>query len=165
MCVNGLSTLHRWAGSELLRRTAFEVPAIIVAYNNFISSVDPMDQLRFTIATTRKEARVEKTIFTLLLDLSVNNAFGIYIHIHVDEFNKITIREFKRKICEALVLPHRSRKRKNVVKSQDWKCDYALQLPKRILAFWRVLICLDQTKNMKLVERLIELFFVHIVPK
>ena len=51
MCVNGLAALGRWTGNESMSRTTFQVPAIIVAYNTFMNSVDRMDQLRSTNAT------------------------------------------------------------------------------------------------------------------
>ena len=48
MCVTGLAKLHRWTGTETMLYTPFDVPAIIVAYNMFMNSVDRMDQLRST---------------------------------------------------------------------------------------------------------------------
>ena len=111
-CVNGLAELERWTGTESMSRTKFMVPSIIVAYNIFMNSVDRMDQLRSTNPTRRREKRVEMTIFTLLLDLAVNNAFALYNKMWPDLSSSVTIREFKRNICEQLVLPHRDQRNK-----------------------------------------------------
>ena len=43
-CVHGLAPIDRWTGVKALHRPNFMVPAIIVAYNMFINSVDQIDQ-------------------------------------------------------------------------------------------------------------------------
>ena len=42
--VHGLSRLQRWNGKEVFHRTSYLVPAVIVAYNIFMNSVDQFDQ-------------------------------------------------------------------------------------------------------------------------
>ena len=62
----------------LHHRTAFEVSAIIVAYNSFINSVDRIDQMRVTNTIEIKEMRLHMTIFTYLLDFATLQAFTLY---------------------------------------------------------------------------------------
>ena len=100
MCINGLAEIHRWAGTETMSRTKFNVPPIIVAYNTFMNSVDRMDQLQATNATQRKESRVEMTLFTLFLDLAINNSFALMKKLWPHDASKLTIRDFKRSVCE-----------------------------------------------------------------
>jgi len=42
---HGVSHVHRWTRVEIMKWTAFLVPAPIVAYNLFMNGVDRMDQL------------------------------------------------------------------------------------------------------------------------
>ena len=51
------------------------------------------------------------TIFTLILDLAVINAYALFKKIKPDE--NVTIREFKRLICEQLCLPQQKRNSRN----------------------------------------------------
>ena len=112
LCVNGLAELERWTGTECMSRKKFMVPSIIVAYNMFMNSVDCMDQLRSTNPTRRRERRLGMTIFTLILDLAVNNAFALYNKVCPTLASTVHTREFKRKICEQLVKPYRHEKNK-----------------------------------------------------
>ena len=108
-CVNGLGPLHRWVGTEMLHRTSFQVPAPIVAYNMFMNSVDIIDQRRSTNPTRRNEKKLGMTMFTMVLDLAVHNAFALYLWIREEENAtepEITYREFKRRIAVDLVAPY-----------------------------------------------------------
>jgi len=62
---HGVSHVHRWTGVEIMKQTAFLVPAPIVAYNLFMNGVDRMDQLRSTNMTRCREKRLYMTIFTM----------------------------------------------------------------------------------------------------
>lgn len=73
-CVHGLVDISRWVGTEYLHRTLFAVPAIFVAYNIFMNSVDRFDQKRTAVECCRREKRVHMSIWTALLDWSVLNA-------------------------------------------------------------------------------------------
>ena len=77
-CTQGLASIARWTGEESLHRRTFQVLTIVVAYNTYMNLVDHMDQLQPTSPIKHKEWRVEMTIFTMLLDLAVNNAFALY---------------------------------------------------------------------------------------
>ena len=76
-CVHGLKSLTCWTDNEAMNKAVFHVPTIIVAYNHFMNLVNRLDQLRSTNPTRRKEKRVEMTIFTLFLDLAINNAYAL----------------------------------------------------------------------------------------
>ena len=110
-CVNGLGPLHRWVGTEVLNRSILHVPAPIVAYNMFMNSVDIMDQRRSTNPTRRNEKRLSMTIFTLILDLAVHNAFAMYgwlCEVRNISDEEISYCEFKRRIAVDLVAFHLS---------------------------------------------------------
>lgn len=100
-CVHCLAELHRWTGNECIHRTIFHVPAIVVAYNLFMNGVDRFDQLRSTNACVRKESKVTMTLFTFLLDASIQNAFTVRNVMHPEK--KTTLREFKRVVAQQLV--------------------------------------------------------------
>lgn len=103
-CVQGLAPLNHWTGGEVLHRTILMVPAFVTAYNIFMNAVDRMDQHRSTNPTRRKEKRLPMTIFTLLLDLSVHNAYAL--HKVLEPSRQISYREFKWGISEKLVEAH-----------------------------------------------------------
>jgi len=78
-----------------------------------MNSVDYMDQRRSTNLTRRKEQRVSMNIFTCLLDLGLSNVYCLYEQVHSSTEPQISFRNFKRKVCEALIIPFQeSRKRK-----------------------------------------------------
>jgi hypothetical protein len=77
VAVHGFGDIKRWTGTEVLNRTMLQVPAIICAYNHFMNSVDQMDQLRSTVPTRQREKRLSMTLFTLVLDMAINNAKSI----------------------------------------------------------------------------------------
>ena len=76
-CVRGLLSIERWTGKEIMNRTIFKTPAIIVAYNAFMNAVDRSDQKRSTNPTCRREKRAVMSLFTWILDIAVNNAVCI----------------------------------------------------------------------------------------
>ena len=100
-CVHGLSQLQRWTGVEVLHRTKFDVPTIIVAYNRYMNCIDRLDQGLATAPTKHKEIRLQMTMFTFFLDLCVSQAYALYKKIHPKE--KVMMTEFKRRLCEKLV--------------------------------------------------------------
>jgi len=75
---HGVSHVHRWTGVEIMKWTAFLVPAPIVAYNLFMNGVDKMDQLQSTNMTRCREKQLYMTIFMMFLDLAVHQAYCIY---------------------------------------------------------------------------------------
>jgi hypothetical protein len=105
-CVYGMAKLSCWTGTEVLKRTDFLVAAPIVAYNMFMNGVDRMDQYRSTLATQRKEMRLQMTLFTYLLDLAISQAFALHQNMASNQRDKpISFFNFKRKVCEQLVTP------------------------------------------------------------
>ena len=113
-CVRGLAPLKRWIGNEAMHRTVLMVPVPIVAYNIFMNGVDRFDQYRSTNPMTRKERRVPLSIFTFLLDASVQNAFAI--RKTIDPQSSCDYREFKRFIAEQLVIPYLNEKKNQSVR-------------------------------------------------
>ena len=110
-CVRGLAPLKRWIGGETFHRTELKVPAIIVAYNLFMNSVDRFDQVRSTNITARREKRVSMSIFTFLLDASIHNALALWKEINPGK--DTDMKEFKCKIATQFVADHlQSKKRK-----------------------------------------------------
>ncbi len=75
---HGVSHVHRWTRVEIMKWTAFLVPAPIVAYNLFMNGVDKMDQLQSTNMTRCREKQLYMTIFMMFLDLAVHQAYCIY---------------------------------------------------------------------------------------
>ena len=101
-CVHGLSKIKRWLGTEVFHRTILRVPAIVVAYNIFMNSVDCFDQYRKTHHLLRREKRVTMSIFTVLIDDSINNVYAYYFVCYFSG-KKISMTEFKQRIAELLV--------------------------------------------------------------
>ena len=99
-CVHGTSRLRRWNGDEIFHRTSYLVPAIIVAYNIFMNSVDRFDQYRQTNCTERREKRVPMSILTFILDAAINNAYALYQKMNIDD--TVNFKEFKRRIASQL---------------------------------------------------------------
>lgn len=88
-------------GGETFHRTELNVPAIIVAYNLFINSVDRFDQMRSTNVGARREKRVPMSIFTFLLDASIHNALALLKELYPRK--AVYIKEFKRTVAQQLV--------------------------------------------------------------
>ena len=105
LLVNGLASLNRWIGGEVMNRTEFHVPSIIVAYNNYMNGVDRMDQMRATNPIKRREKRLYMSVWTYFLDLATHQAFALYKVIREDD--DMNLKEFKRAICEDLVTPYK----------------------------------------------------------
>jgi len=53
------------------------VPAVIVAYNKYMNSVDRFDQLRATLRGVRKEQRLTMSVFSFILDATIQNAYSV----------------------------------------------------------------------------------------
>ena len=87
-----------------------------------MNSVDLMDQQRSTNPTRRNEKRLSMTMFTLLLDLAVHNAFSLHCWLveHDEEgvIQEIKYREFKRRIATLLVGPYLTYKREKLLRSK-----------------------------------------------
>lgn len=117
-CVNGTCILSRWVrGVDVFHRSTFLVPAIIAAYNKYMNSVDLMDQRRATNAIRRKEPRLSMTLFSLVVDLSISNAFSVsqVLNSQRGKNNDSEFREFKRLLASQLVDKYeksKSKKRK-----------------------------------------------------
>ena len=114
--VRGLAVIKRWCGHEVFHRTKLKVPAIVAAYNMFMNAVDRMDQIRSTAPTRHREKHLPMTLFTLILDLAVNNARAIQNKLELgdDISNGIECKmvSYKRRLCEQLVTPYlRSREK------------------------------------------------------
>ncbi len=77
-CVQSLVRLQRWTGKESIHHTVIEVATPIVAHNPLMNGVDWLDQYRLTHATQNWEDRLQMTIFTLFLDLTLSHAFAVY---------------------------------------------------------------------------------------
>ena len=78
LCVRGLVAIQRWVeGVSTLRRSTFLVPVAIAAYNKYMGGVDRVDQRICTNAIQRKETRVPKTMFGLVMDLALVSAYAI----------------------------------------------------------------------------------------
>lgn len=105
-CVHGLAPLQRWTGDESLQRTTLLVPAVIVAYNLFMNSVDRFDQLRSTEATMRKERRVTMSILSFVLDAAIINSHALLHAISNPGEGIIDAMIMKRRIIQQLVMVH-----------------------------------------------------------
>jgi hypothetical protein len=110
--VRGLSKLERWTGEESLHRTVFMAPAIVVCYNIFMNAVDRVDQRRATNPTRRREYRVYMVLFTYFMDLALNNAHALYQCIDIGPDVHVGMKEFKRRICKSLTVPHLETRKK-----------------------------------------------------
>ena len=121
-CVNGLAAIKRWVkGIDIFHRSVFIVPSLIAAYNKFMSGVDRMDQRRGTNAIRRKEQRVDRTVFSLVVDLSISNAYALLQQYKEDNKEDcITFRTFKTRVASQLIQLHldERKKRKKPVGSE-----------------------------------------------
>jgi hypothetical protein len=103
-CMHKLAKISCWTGTEVLHWTDFFVPAPIVAYNMFMNEVNCMDQCRATLATQRKEQRIQMTIFTFIWDLAVTQGFANYKKLVTGKAEKrLTFFNFKSNLCESLI--------------------------------------------------------------
>ena len=75
----GFSPIERWEADDNLNQTVFLFPIPIVLYNMFMNEVDLMDQRMESNMIVRRETRVSTLLYTHLLDLSMNNAYAIYL--------------------------------------------------------------------------------------
>lgn len=76
--LHGLVPIRRWSGYRMLHRTIFHVPALICAYNTYMIGVGHMDQIRSSVSTRCRERRLQMTLLTWVLYLSIHNAFVFY---------------------------------------------------------------------------------------
>ncbi len=107
-----VSHLQRWTGVEILKRTTFQVPVQIIAYNMLMNGVDRMDQLCSTNITQRRKKRLYMTMFTMCLDLAIHQAYCMYMALHPvrqDRKHK-TLLSFKGKVATFLIEPEMRRK-------------------------------------------------------
>ncbi|ETM97605.1 hypothetical protein PPTG_20034 [Phytophthora nicotianae INRA-310] len=104
-CVHGLYPIRRWTGSEIMHRTTFMVPTLVAAYNLAMNAVDRVDQLRSTNPTRRKEMRLSMSMLTWALELCALNAFALLRKVHPTGAASVSVREFKRRLAEALTAP------------------------------------------------------------
>lgn len=93
-CVHGLAPMKRWLGDEVAMRTTLMAPAVVVAYNKYMNSVDRFDQLRATLKGVRKEKRVSSSIFAFIVDAAVQNAFSVNKLLRGED-DKRTLSEYK----------------------------------------------------------------------
>ena len=78
-CFGGFSKLERWDDDNNLNRSVFLSPAPIVLYNMFMNEVDLMDQRIESNMISRRERRISTLLYTHVLDVSMNNAYAIYL--------------------------------------------------------------------------------------
>lgn len=103
--VHSLTNMRRWLGTEFLHPTFVEVPAIVMAFNHFMKVINRFDQRRVTNTTARKEQLVPISVFTFLLDPSIQNRYAVYKSIRTEDEALIPLRQIKRRIAETLVAP------------------------------------------------------------
>ena len=99
--------MNGWIGFELFYSRSIKFPDIVAAYNIFMNDVDSMDQMRATSPTSRAEQRLNMSIFTLILDLTMENSFSTYSKLRTLENSlpKVEFHEFKRRVVVSLVQP------------------------------------------------------------
>ena len=86
----------------------------------FMNGVDCMDQYRSTLATQRKEMRLQLTLFTYLLGLAISQAFALHQKMASDQRDKpISFFNFKQKVCEQLITPWMTAARRRSRTSPD----------------------------------------------
>jgi hypothetical protein len=118
-CVHGLATLDRWLGHEAMDQSGLKVPAIVVAYNIFMNAVDRFDQMRATHATERREQRITMSIFTFLIDAAIQNGYAVMKQLYPE--NKISQKEYKRRVAEQLVAEHLNAQKKRPAEAEAEK--------------------------------------------
>jgi hypothetical protein len=71
-----------------------------------MNGVDRMDQLRSTNITRQREKRLHMTMFTMVLDLAIHQAYSIYISLVPNETNRKhnSLTTFKQQVALSLIL-------------------------------------------------------------
>ena len=88
-------------------------PALVIAYNRFMNAVDRVDQHRAANPIQRKESRIYMAMWSMYVDMGVNNAFSLFRSIADGHgAKKMEFKEFKRRISESLVTPFVNSRRK-----------------------------------------------------
>jgi hypothetical protein len=76
----GLCTLQWWIRTEIMKRiTEYFIPAPFIAYNQYMSGVAKIDQLRSANITRHHEKQLYMTMFIKTLDLAVHQAFSFFV--------------------------------------------------------------------------------------
>lgn len=88
-----------------MTRRKLQVQYCVVAYSISMFAVDRFDKIRSTNTIMRREKRVSMSIFTYLLDASLQNAYTVLQSIVVPGEVTYTAREFKRTVASQLVQP------------------------------------------------------------
>lgn len=76
--VRGMLLKQCRMGEEQFHRSAVRLAATVAACNQFMNSVDRMDEIRAGAPTRSCERRVFMSILSWLLDLAVNNTYAVY---------------------------------------------------------------------------------------
>jgi hypothetical protein len=63
----------------------------------------------------RREKRVELTLFTLFLDLAVNQSYAIFKTLAKGKDAKIGLSDFKRVLCHQLIQKQMEKRKKKVI--------------------------------------------------
>ena len=71
-----------------------------------MNGVDRVDQRRSTNATVQQEKRLNMSIFTMMIDLAINNVYAIYQELEKDQ--RLTFSQFKHKIGWKLVQQYKA---------------------------------------------------------
>jgi hypothetical protein len=98
-----LAKLGKWTGTELCHQITCMVPAIVLAHNEYVNSVNRMEQQRSANPARRNERRLHMTLFTLFLDLAVNNAYALFVSTDPAEATTVKPCQFKKEVCEKLI--------------------------------------------------------------
>ena len=77
-CVGILVPVRRWQNDRYHNRMIFWVPVIIWLYNVFMNGEDIVDQ-RIQLNVTNRKKRLSTLIYTHVLDVSMNNAYALYL--------------------------------------------------------------------------------------
>ena len=113
-CFGGFSKLERWDDDNNLNRSVFLSPAPIVLYNMYMNEVDLMDQRIESNMISRRERRISTLLYTHVLDLSMNNAYAIYLWCIDNDptenevIKKLSCQDFRISVAEALCIGNRN---------------------------------------------------------
>jgi hypothetical protein len=75
-CVRGVTTIYRWTGDNIMKKTPVSVPVLFAAYNLYMNGVDRVDQYRATAPVKRRERRVNAIIYSYIIDCAIHNAYA-----------------------------------------------------------------------------------------